>query len=137
MTVVFVPPRTDTPRSAVVEEVYALNDTRFELSFTGLTQDEVRRLVGCHCLVKRSDIDFDFDSNAQPSLVGWTVLKSADTVIGEVVAVVDNTAQSLLEVKRADTENTVLIPLVDEFVTCFDAEQKTVTMNLPDGLLEL
>jgi 16S rRNA processing protein RimM len=63
-------------------------------------------------------------------LVGATCLDTNGTVLGTVVAVEDNPAHDLLVL-----DDGVLIPIV--FVTEHDASARAVTVDLPDGLLEL
>ena len=63
-------------------------------------------------------------------LVGATCLDTNGAVLGTVVAVEDNPAHDLLVL-----DDGVLIPMV--FVTEHDADTHAVTVDLPDGLLEL
>jgi 16S rRNA processing protein RimM len=63
-------------------------------------------------------------------LVGATCIDKDGTVLGTVVAVEDNPAHDLLVL-----DDGVLIPMV--FVTEHDTGAHAVTVDLPDGLLEL
>ena len=57
--------------------------------------------------------------------------------IGEVVDVIDNPGQMLLRVKRPYGLGDVLVPVVDEIVRDVDAVSQTISVALPNGLLDL
>ena len=88
-----------------------------------------------HCLIKRDLIDAESFEEAPALWEGWPVLDDSLGEIGILTGVVENTAQTLLEVDRNGSR--VLIPLVDEIVTNIDVEGERIHVNLPKGLLEL
>ena len=55
--------------------------------------------------------------------------------IGSIKTVHDQGAQALFEIDRVDT--TALIPIHDDFILTVDRITKTITVNLPEGLLDL
>ena len=55
--------------------------------------------------------------------------------VGTVVGFVDNGAQDLLEVKD-DQDVVHLIPFVDSFLVEISRDEKTIRMDLPEGLIE-
>ncbi|MBQ4005788.1 MAG: 16S rRNA processing protein RimM [Muribaculaceae bacterium] len=59
-----------------------------------------------------------------------------DTPVGHIDDVDDTTANVLFVVKRPDGSH-VQVPAADEWVVAFDPDQRTITMDLPQGLLEL
>ena len=64
------------------------------------------------------------------------VLKDGSEVVGEIVDVNDVTDNVLFVVERSD--GTILqVPAVDELVVDVDDDDKTIVMDLPDGLLSL
>lgn len=65
--------------------------------------------------------------------------KVTDKTLGEIGTITgfsSNTAQDLLIVKTASGSE-VEIPFVDEFVVEIDRENKTIQMDLPEGLLDI
>lgn len=135
--VAFVPPRTDVVRRAVVQAVYPVDDRLADVEFEGVDGDTARALVGCHCLIRRSSID-ESQLREEPAFWnGWHVVDDAAGPIGEVVDVIDNPGQMLLRVKRPDGLGDVLVPVVDEIVRDVDAVSQTISVALPNGLLDL
>ena len=135
--VAFVPPQTDVARRATVAEVRLIDERSAEVLFDGVDGDAARALVGCHCLVRRSEIDVAA-IEAEPALWdGWSVVDVEAGLLGDVTGVIDDPGQSLLEVRRADGSGDVLIPAVDEIVLDVDADARIVRVDLPAGLLDL
>ena len=135
--VAFVPPQTDLPRRAAVREVRSVDGASYEVLFEGVDVDSARGLVGCHCLMRRSDIDESLFGEKPDFWHGWQVLDEKAGPLGSVAGVVDNPAQSLLEVERSDGAGMLLVPVVDEIVRDVDIEARTVHVAVPDGLLDL
>lgn len=68
-------------------------------------------------------------------LVGYTLYDTGDSRIGVIEDVEDSTANTLLMV-RHDGE-IVYVPVAEELITGWDSENRTLTMNLPEGLLDI
>lgn len=162
LEVAFVPPVLRVPRSARVSHVSQTHDDRWVVYFEGITSREVsEQLAGHCCLVRRSDVPAEA-FQAPLSLVGYTVADGTRGVVGQVVRVEENPAHPLLVVEPVGSTNTnasadsvhatlsnnastdgtnksdeYLIPLVDEFIHELNEEEKILTLNLPEGLLEL
>ena len=69
-------------------------------------------------------------------LRGLSVVTADGTVIGVVDDVVHLPSQDLLGVKR-DAGREVLVPFVAEIVTGIDVDAGRITVDLPEGLLDL
>lgn len=59
-----------------------------------------------------------------------------DIPVGEIVAVDDSTANILLHVSDP-SGNTIFVPFAEELIVAIDTERKTITMNLPEGIIDL
>lgn len=68
--------------------------------------------------------------------IGYIILKEDNTRVGKIKSVDTSTINELFIVD-IDNEREVLIPATDDFITKTDSEQKVLTLNLPNGLLEL
>ena len=68
-------------------------------------------------------------------LEGYT-LKEDENVIGTIDGVDDSTANILLIVKTP-AGGTVYVPFAEEFLTDIDKDNHTITMTLPEGLIDL
>lgn len=133
----FVPPQTDTPRAACVERVDERDDGTAYAVFSGIEDIAVaKRLVGCHCLVKRADIPADDFEHAPGTWRGWRVVDARFGEVGTIADFVEGPQQDLLEVVRPDG-STALVPVVDAFIAAVDVDARTVETTLPDGLLDL
>lgn len=151
LQVAFVPPVLDAPRNARILDVTITGETTCDITFEyldGLGQSAAEdRLVGCHCLVMRSEVDIQSIQGETDSLAGFEVFDKQAGFVGIVKEEVHNPGQSHLVVMRednktgegkADAKNSeVLIPHVPAIVIEVDAESKTLRTELPAGLLDL
>lgn len=135
-SIALVPPKLDLPRTVTVSRVVLLDDERAEISFEEVSDAGIAsELVGMHCLIKRDLIDAESFEEAPALWEGWPIVDASLGEIGTLAGVVENTAQTLLEVDR--NGSIVLVPFVDEIVTEIDVDGKRILVNLPNGLLEL
>ena len=68
-------------------------------------------------------------------VIGFNVEDKRLGIVGRIVSINDSTAQPLFEVLKGETE--ILIPMIDHFLVKIDRENKTVVMDLPEGLIEM
>lgn len=69
-------------------------------------------------------------------LKGYTILDEGGAAIGEITDYDDSTLNVVFMVKSAEGTE-YLIPATDEFVVGIDTADKTITMDLPEGILNL
>jgi 16S rRNA processing protein RimM len=70
--------------------------------------------------------------------LSWVGFKLIDTQLGEIGTIqdiIENTAQDIIVTQYKGQE--CLIPFVEEFIEAVDDENQTLTLNLPEGLLDL
>ena len=164
MEVAFVPPVLDAPRRARVAWVRAEGGAlEGVVGFEGVEGiGAASPLVGCHCLVRRSDLPQDALAGAGAhAWAGFAVFDARAGFVGHVEGVREKPAQRLLEVARADAASEgvvgcadasgaagegamparsaapVLVPLVDALVVRVDEQARRIDVDLPDGLLDL
>jgi len=68
-------------------------------------------------------------------VIGFTMMDANFGKVGIIKSINDNTAQSLFEIDRDGIE--ILIPMNDEFIQKVDREAKTITVETPEGLIDL
>jgi 16S rRNA processing protein RimM len=68
-------------------------------------------------------------------IIGFTMTDVNFGDVGIITGVNDSTSQSLFEVNQNGIE--ILIPMNDEFITKVDKPNKTITVNTPEGLIDL
>jgi 16S rRNA processing protein RimM len=69
-------------------------------------------------------------------ILGFQVLDQEQKVIGKIVEFSTNTLQDLLVVEMSSGKK-VEIPFVDDFILELNFDEKTLQMDLPEGLLDL
>jgi 16S rRNA processing protein RimM len=87
-----------------------------------------------------ADVYFPHDLTPEPSeddeytwrhFTGWKVVDDIAGEIGEIEHVEDSTANTIFFVGDK------LIPATEDFMERIDAKERTIYMNLPEGLLDL
>ena len=68
-------------------------------------------------------------------LIGWTLLGADGAVIGPVTDFIDIPSNPCIEV--AASGGAAIIPLHEDLILSFDENRQELTMEIPDGLLEL
>ena len=68
--------------------------------------------------------------------MGFRVEEIHHGVLGEVTDV-DTTTMNTLFVVTDAADNEMLIPACEEFITDMDASHRVITMNLPEGLVDM
>ena len=56
--------------------------------------------------------------------------------LGQIKEVLDNSAQAIFKIEN-EAGHEILAPAVDDFIVSINRSEKSVTLNLPEGLVEL
>lgn len=116
----------------VLEHFAYLNQGKAKFKLSGLENGEqAESMRGKEIFQLSSKLHVD----KQLDFIGFEVRLQSGERVGEITDVIDHTAQTLIEVMRDSGE--ILIPLVDDFIVKIDSKEKTLVMDLPEGLLEL
>lgn len=104
------------------------------------TPEAAKALNGSELLMRREDIlQIAEEETAAPlpyaALQGYTIVDSEKGAIGVIEEVIDMPQQALAAVMYKGRE--VLIPLNEHFIQAIDHAGRRLTMELPEGLLEL
>lgn len=140
MQVYFVPPTLCGPREGHVVSVSPAREGEWTVSFD--TVDDIasaEELVGSWCLIAKSDVP-EPSEGALPLLCeGWRVVDTKRGELGALSAIIEQPAQSLLSVEGSveGRLGEILIPAVDEFICQIDTADRCITVQLPEGLLDL
>lgn len=68
-------------------------------------------------------------------IIGFKIEDKNYGSVGIITGINDSTAQALFEIDQNGTE--ILIPMNDEFIVKVDRKSKTITVNTPEGLIDL
>ena len=100
------------------------------------------RLTGVHSLTDADELagavlyaEDDFYEDEEEDLTGWTVLDADGTKVGTVSAHEDIPGNPCIWVETGHGES--LLPLREELVLDVDETEKTLRMEIPEGLLDL
>ena len=119
---------------------FFLEEYRFKSDSTAIvkfedidTQERARELTGCDVYFPRDLADDDDGELSLSFLVGFDLVEaSSGKSIGRIASIDDSTINLLFEL-----EDGTLIPASDDLITAIDQQARTITMHLPEGLLEL
>lgn len=117
-----------------MEEYRFRNDTVCLVKFCDIdTQQRAQELTGCDVYFPRALAEEAEEVPSLASLVGFDIIDiSNDKTIGRIAAIDDSTVNILFEL-----EDGTLIPASDELIETIDGTSHTITMHLPEGLLDL
>ncbi len=122
-----------------VESCRPKNQNTVLLKFEGFENEiQVNELSNKDILLKKTDIpEFDADDDGMyaSDLIGYSIIADNQT-IGKVIDIDDNT-ENVLFIVEGISANKIFIPVVDEFIVEIDSENFTITMDLPNGILDL
>jgi 16S rRNA processing protein RimM len=117
-----------------MEEYRFRNDTVCLVKFCDIdTQQRAQELTGCDVYFPRALAEEAEEVPSLASLVGFDIIDiSNGKTIGRIAAIDDSTFNILFEL-----EDGTLIPVSDELIETIDGTSHTITMHLPEGLLDL
>lgn len=122
---------------------FFMEEYRFKTDETALvkfedidTQDAARALTNCEVFFPRQLADTDEQAISLNQLVGFLLKDIHNGDVGEIYAVDDTTQNLLFEVKMPNGKE-LLVPASEEFIRDINAKTRTITVELPDGLLNL
>ena len=103
--------------------------------------DQARQLGGRGVFYPKSGI-VESDANeaersAYRALTGFTVSDGQAGLLGTVEHVDDSSANILLTIRSQSGDDEWLIPFHDDFLVHFDLRQRTLLLQLPEGILAL
>ena len=92
---------------------------------------------GAKSISPREHSEAETGSLSWAAIVGFHVIDAANgTPEGEITGVDDSTINTLFDLRTPGGDD-ILIPASDELITAIDTERHTITMQLPDGLLNI
>ena len=118
-----------------IEEYRFRSDTTCILKLEGIdTQERARELTGCDVFfLRRLTPPDDEDELHWGTFIGYDVIdESTAHHVGRIAAVNDQTVNILFEL-----ENGTLIPAAEELITDIDQENRTITIDIPQGLMDI
>ncbi len=100
------------------------------------TEEDADDLIGANLYLPLDMLPkLDGDKFYYHEIVGYTAIDTNFGDIGIIKGINDTTAQAIFEIDRSGKE--VLIPMIDDFIKKLDREEKTILLDVPDGLIDL
>lgn len=117
-----------------IEEYRFRSNERVLIKFCDVdTTEQAQELVGTEVFFPYALSDADIDERFDlANLVGFKINN-----IGVVNAIDDSTENVLFNVESMQTKQKLLIPAVSDWIKDINIENKTIEMEIPEGLLEL
>ena len=117
-----------------IEEYRFKTDSNALMKFDGIdTQERARELTGCDVWFPRAMAESDEDGISWAAIVGFDIIESeSGKTVGRIASVDDSTINILFCL-----EDGRLIPASEELIIAIDQQARTITMQLPEGLLNL
>ena len=101
------------------------------------TQEQARQFTNCNVFFERSHTPGDEEELTWSQIVGFHIVdENTQKNIGTITAVDDSTENVLFELLTADGRE-VLLPASNDLIAEVDNAAQTITMTIPEGLLEL
>ena len=117
-----------------MEEYRFRSDSTALVKFEDIeTQDRVRELTNCDVYFPRDLVDDEEEVLTYSFLIGFDIIDaSTDKKVGTIASVDESTLNILFELEEG-----TLIPASEELITDIDKDNKTITIALPEGILDL
>ena len=75
-------------------------------------------------------------SNTNGNISGFRVMLKDKTIIGDIEEVINNPGHDLMKIISPEKKE-ILIPFHGDFILHLDEKKKTITVQLPEGLIDL
>ena len=99
--------------------------------------EQTQQIVGCDVYFEKSKAqEVDTDEMSLNYFIGFTMLDDQGDKIGKITDIDDKTDNWLFVVER-DNGDEALVPAQESFIVDINHEKRTMTMDLPIGLLDL
>ena len=117
-----------------IEEYRFRSDSVALMKFEDIdTQQRAAELTGCDVYFPRALADNEGDDLSWAAIVGFSLVDAATgQSVGRIAGVDDTTLNILFEL-----EDGKLIPASEELITDVDKGHKTITIDLPQGILDI
>ena len=132
---VFVEITKGKPIPFFVESCTAKNENEINIHLDSIRSKEAAMyLIGKNIWVNESSFNALVDKNAPIALIGYLVIDGKNT-LGSIDEMIEQPHQLLAKIMIDSKE--VLIPLNQNTLLEINRKKKTISVNLPDGLLDI
>ena len=117
-----------------MEEYRFRSDANAIVKFENIdTQERAKELTGCEVYFPRELVDSDSNSISWAAIVGFDIIDATTgQPVGRIASIDDSTINILFEL-----EDGKLIPASEELITDVNKDNRTITIDLPQGILDI
>lgn len=123
-----------------IESYRFKNDETALVKFEGVNSaDEAKELIKANLYIEKTSVPEDVEQSEVEGVdyyLGFRVFDEKGDLIGTIEGVDDSSDNVLFLVMSPDDEE-LYIPATDEYIIEINDEEKTMSMDLPEGLLDL
>lgn len=102
------------------------------------SEEQAQRILKKKVMLPLTELpDLEDDQFYYHEVIGYKLIDKTEGVVGEVVEILENPSNTLVEVKMAKGDQTGLFPLNDDTFVKVDKNTKELTLNIPEGLIEI
>jgi 16S rRNA processing protein RimM len=98
--------------------------------------EKISEFTGCRVFLTKDTTSDDQKKPDDQLLTGYQVFTQEDALLGPVTDIISNNGQWLLNVITSKKKN-LLIPFHEDLIISIDKENKTVVLDIPEGLLDI
>ena len=99
------------------------------------SEAKAKNLVHCEVFIDPKDLCEDEENTAPSALVGYKVTDVRFGYVGVIEQIMEIAKNPLFQIDSSGKE--VLIPIVEEFIVKVDKKKREITLNSPEGLIEM
>ena len=117
-----------------MEEYRFRSDANAIVKFENIdTQERAKELTGCEVYFPRELVGSDSNSISWAAIVGFDIIDATTgQPVGRIASIDDSTINILFEL-----EDGKLIPASEELITDVNKDNRTITIDLPQGILDI
>ncbi len=106
-----------------------------KLRFDGYgTYEKISDFAGCKVFLTTGKSKTRRSDNE--SITGFKVILSNKSTLGKIEEIINNPGQDLLKIISPENKE-ILIPFHEDFIVRIDTKKRTITVQLPEGLIDL
>ena len=121
-----------------IDDWVSASNVRFRVKFCWIdTESAAKNLVDTHVYIPLKELEFDeSDFVSKPHLlIGFKAIDSIHGELGKITDIIDNPSNPLIVITKEKKE--LLVPMHIDFIKEVKVPKKTITLTLPQGLVDL
>ncbi len=135
LEIIFLEQRKEELLPYFIEQARIKTDTEIYLKLEGIgSKEEAKKVLQKEVWLAEEEFVKFAAKSAPISMVGY-LLKEGNTVLGEILEVIEQPHQVLCRIELNGNE--ALIPINEETLLKMDKKNKIIMVSLPDGLLDI